>query len=468
MTPVTSVSDGLTHLEPNATPGSWESDPAYIILRDDFVGFFSNGAATIAPTIGQLGWASVFTSGAIAQNKYYVAGNMGVLQMGPSSTTSSNGYSITLGGTDSVNTSTMGFPLAYVAGWQAEFVFRWPKFATQSAANPTTAARLYIGFASAAGVNNSNQISTPRPAGFIGLRYDTDPQVWTLSAAGNAAGGVTTYTGTITFALTDALVGQSFTVAGFVAHPGNNGTFVCTANTTTSITLNNAAGVAETQAATATGTPFSDSTYNFEVVQNGTIGSNIQGTVINSGVSIDNNWHRFRMRSLVPGTVLFSIDGGAESSIAVGVQTLTAGSNSGQGLQFTQELHSGGLQTTDMTQNGIYFTGGSACPGTPLTLAGLSGSAALLALNGTWNVIEFENVAAVYFDTSSISSNTGGTSSTGTATFYNAFSPFIMLMNDTSGSGAVKRIMIDFFSFVWNPGLSTAGGTPLATNPRGW
>lgn len=76
----------------------------------------------------------------------------------------------------------------------------------------------------------------------------------TLSAAANASGGTTAYT-TSSAPAAGSLVGQSFTVAGFVTNASNNGTFLCTANTTTIITLNNANGVAETQAATATSTP---------------------------------------------------------------------------------------------------------------------------------------------------------------------------------------------------------------------
>lgn len=73
----------------------------------------------------------------------------------------------------------------------------------------------------------------------------------TLSAAGTAAAGSTVYTGTVTNGAANALVGFTFVVAGFVT-AANNGVFVCTASTTTTLTLSNAAGVAETHAGTAT------------------------------------------------------------------------------------------------------------------------------------------------------------------------------------------------------------------------
>jgi hypothetical protein len=77
----------------------------------------------------------------------------------------------------------------------------------------------------------------------------------TLSAAAAASGGQTVYTGTISgFPAGQTPVGQSFVVAGFTAHTSNNGTFLCTAFTSTTLTLVNVGGLAETHAATAANT----------------------------------------------------------------------------------------------------------------------------------------------------------------------------------------------------------------------
>jgi hypothetical protein len=74
---------------------------------------------------------------------------------------------------------------------------------------------------------------------------------YVLSAVGNASAGSTVYTGTFTGATTGSLVGQTATITGFVT-AANNGSFLITANTsTTSITVNNAAGVAVTAAGSA-------------------------------------------------------------------------------------------------------------------------------------------------------------------------------------------------------------------------
>lgn len=76
--------------------------------------------------------------------------------------------------------------------------------------------------------------------------------VLNLTAAAKA-GANTIYTGTITNGANNAYAGTTVTVAGFVFPDGaDNGTFTCIASTATSITLNNANGVAATHAATAT------------------------------------------------------------------------------------------------------------------------------------------------------------------------------------------------------------------------
>lgn len=75
--------------------------------------------------------------------------------------------------------------------------------------------------------------------------------VFTLTAAANAVGATTDYTGTITGGGSNAFAGYTFVVAGF-GTAANNGEFICTASTTTTLTLENSAGVSETHAGTAT------------------------------------------------------------------------------------------------------------------------------------------------------------------------------------------------------------------------
>lgn len=72
-----------------------------------------------------------------------------------------------------------------------------------------------------------------------------------LTAAANTSGGTTVYTGTITDGGTNAYQGYYFSVSGFGNANNNGGPWLCTANTTTSITLQNPNGVLQT-GATAT------------------------------------------------------------------------------------------------------------------------------------------------------------------------------------------------------------------------
>jgi len=87
-----------------------------------------------------------------------------------------------------------------------------------------------------------------------GAGMDLQGAVVTLTQVGNAAGGNTLYTGTVTGGAGNAYAGVTFVVAGFT-NAANNGTFVATASTNTTLTLANPAGVAQTHAGTASLTP---------------------------------------------------------------------------------------------------------------------------------------------------------------------------------------------------------------------
>lgn len=102
---------------------------------------------------------------------------------------------------------------------------------------------------SSTGYANTFQLN-PDIQDVSGAHY-TAGTVFTLSAAANAVGDTTDYTGTITGGGSNAFAGYTFVVAGFT-NAANNGEFICTASTTTVLTLENAAGVSETHAGTAT------------------------------------------------------------------------------------------------------------------------------------------------------------------------------------------------------------------------
>jgi hypothetical protein len=79
----------------------------------------------------------------------------------------------------------------------------------------------------------------------------TQPVVDQLTQVFAGGGGVCAYLGTIQGGASNALVGQYFTVAGFI-NTANNGTFLCSSSSATIIVLSNPFSIAETNPATAT------------------------------------------------------------------------------------------------------------------------------------------------------------------------------------------------------------------------
>src|SRR5208282_6524687 len=65
------------------------------------------------------------------------------------------------------------------------------------------------------------------------------------------ASGTTTYTGVFPAAGGNAYANLIVQIAGFVTNPSNNGTYTVVSSTTTTLTVNNPNGIAETHAATA-------------------------------------------------------------------------------------------------------------------------------------------------------------------------------------------------------------------------
>ena len=109
-----------------------------------------------------------------------------------------------------------------------------------------------------ADAGGSTALTAANISSVIGLAEEvliTPAGALTLSAAAAASGGSTVYTGTITGGGTNNFVGLRFVISGMSAanNSGPEG-FLCTANDTTTLTLSNPIGAAETHAGTATST----------------------------------------------------------------------------------------------------------------------------------------------------------------------------------------------------------------------
>lgn len=107
------------------------------------------------------------------------------------------------------------------------------------------------GFAASSGINNGTFQCTASSTTTLALT-NVNAVVETHAGAAQDQTATAAYTGTITGGGSNAFKGQSFTVAGFVTNTVNNGTFYCSGSSTTVLTLDNPAALAETHAATAT------------------------------------------------------------------------------------------------------------------------------------------------------------------------------------------------------------------------
>lgn len=75
---------------------------------------------------------------------------------------------------------------------------------------------------------------------------------FSITSVAAASLGSTVYTGTITGGGSNAYAGQFVSITGYTVNPQNNGVFYCTASTSSTLTLLNAAGVSDTNAASGT------------------------------------------------------------------------------------------------------------------------------------------------------------------------------------------------------------------------
>jgi hypothetical protein len=127
---------------------------------------------------------------------------------------------------------------------------------------------------------------------------------FTLSAAANASGGNTIYTGTITggtspytSGASNGYVGFAFIVKGFT-NAANNGTFVCVASSATTLTLQNPSGIAETHAGSAADT---GNTYHFSSVDVG------RDAIVNYQFSVQNFFNS--ETDLIPSSGAINVGG---------------------------------------------------------------------------------------------------------------------------------------------------------------
>ena len=479
---VPSTGDGLVHGE---TP--WESDPAYYVWREDFEpDWFSASPGTIADNIPLINKWIVQGSGNILDGDFFAvgAGMPSSSFLWANGSTAMRGMSLvpgffgtTVGGGFN-NTLNNYRPWLDYPVWAMNWVFKFDGFPNSSstAAFSTTKTAFYCGLSGDLNSNNQGSAGFGRPYCFAGARFDTDPGcTFTLSSVAAASGGTTVYTGTITWGGingTVGLAGQTVVISGFT-NGANNGTFIITTATSTTITVTNAAGVAETHAGTAVANALSDSHFVLEVVNNLQINTsaatafrvNNQGITSDTGITpTQGTWYRLSIKCNAAGTLIITLSGGGQTA------TMTA-SMPQNTLDFSKgsNVTIGSFnKSTRISWSPVYaLPQFVVAPGSKITIANVV-SASYTFVNGSWVVSHSGSNALVDFFTNNSVGN--ATVAAGNMTGYPAVIPIVTLNNDSQASPTAgsKAVFVDYFSYIWNPGVNGGTGTPNSGLARYW
>jgi hypothetical protein len=156
--------------------------------------------------------------------------------------------------TEGVGTSTVS--------WQASTYYSLPGVVIDSNGNLQQVITLGLsgahtpGWATSVGTTTTDNtvlwrmIQTAASLNWTAHTAYTPTTALSLTSVANAVGATTVYTGLITGGASGGLIGTVFVISGFT-NTVNNGTYTCTASTLTTLTLQNASGVSETNLATA-------------------------------------------------------------------------------------------------------------------------------------------------------------------------------------------------------------------------
>ena len=471
--PPSSGGDGLIHGQGNVDTGSWESDPAYIVMRDDFVrsGTALNAGDTNGLVCGDYNWVM---GGTQAGSNAGLLGNtppyMGTVSWLNSNGASQAGWLLLPSASQSNGTAHAANTWALLENppWKMTWIFQMnvPQESTSGGLNAFSMANkaMYVGLT---GPHNPAEIALPqsRPDVFIGLRYDTSVSPGTLTVTSTTAGsGVATYTGSWTTGGGNGFVGMTFTTAGFT-HANNDVTSaLCTASSAGSITLVNASGGTSTDSGTATGPAgIGDSFFTLEVVNNpsgSTAGrKNLQGiTQVTNVTPVANVWHRLDIICTIVGTVTITLDGSLVNTLTttMPVSVLTGASAAVTGIITAAQAGFSWTPTTEPLGESPW-NGGSI-----ITVSGFTSTQA--PLNGTYTLLYSAN--GFLCANTSAANVASGTSGTVSISGYPSLTPLVMYGGTEVGASEVAAIYVDFFSFIWNPGIGGGTGTAVITNPR--
>lgn len=467
------VTDGLIHGDL-----IWDIDDAYSYWREDFrflnVVTGSLTAGTTNPVQCELPWLVALTTSANGYSYNPGPPFIGALMLGSGSVAANCSFLVPQNNSepDSANSIRSIDALFEHPNWKMVWNFGLLR-PTNSTTATTTAFALtktstYVGLANTPALSSYGTSTPARPIAFTGLRYDTDLGA-ALTLTGATAGvGTTAYAGTITNGGSNAYVGYKFTITGFSGgDTANNGTFTCTASSTTVLTLNNASGVTGSTGAslTATGPQINDSHFVFESVCNSAFINvstriNFQGNTADTGITpTEGHFYRLEMTCTAVGTVVMTL---TDSIQTAGVTTAVAQFSANIVVptftctNISYQAGDGAAYITNSGTSNTPFAAGSIVTVAHTSATGIDGVQYVIATAAGGASINYLSAASF--------SNTNASS--GTLTGYPAVYPYLAFGNDTNASANsanTKGLFIDFVAFIWNPGVG--GNTSPASNP---
>lgn len=212
-----------------------------------------------------------------------------------------------------------------------------------------------------------------------------------------------------------------------------------------------------------------DTTFILEAVLNGCPTAansrfNTQGQTFDTGigpVAGQNTFYRLDISSQAANQVTISLNGVGKTFTLT--QRNDAYTHNGLMASGAGGTLSVGLSpvTPSVTDGAPTFAAGSK-----VLLSGITGTGNVGNANGTWVALANSGAVGV-FPIPGISGNNGPNPFT--AFYYPALIPFAFCGNDSTGGGAANSfaLMIDFFSFIWNPGvISPTAATPNSSKAR--
>jgi len=212
---------------------------------------------------------------------------------------------------------------------------------------------------------------------------------------------------------------------------------------------------------TSTSAPsINDSFYTLEVVSNQTFNTvgrnNTQGTKKVTNVApIPGQIHRLDILCNAAGMITLTLDGSSLNTLTAAIPMQTVSVSATGSLQNNMGHMSWSTSATNAQSP--WNTGSS------VTVAGYTG--AQTALNGT-QILASSTDGVITFDLNG--STVAGSNQAITMAGYPSLTPIFAMGNDDTAAPTANNMMmlVDYFSFVWNPGVGGGTGTPSITLPR--